>query len=88
MITAARWANTPAARRTAGRSTDPVKACATTIAVLSKDVSAAAPASAVHGSYTASIRTPSSVRNVVRSGPGVIKGTEELGNRPSDTELM
>ncbi|CAM5739171.1 hypothetical protein SMICM304S_09731 [Streptomyces microflavus] len=92
VITAARWENTRAARRTAGRSTEPVNPCATTIAGVSATASPGplprAPKPAVHGSYTASTGTPSSVSNVAYRWFGVSKGTEELRNGPSDTELM
>ncbi|RLV68311.1 hypothetical protein STAN_3835 [Streptomyces sp. CBMAI 2042] len=92
VITAARWENTRAARRTAGRSAEPVNPCATTITGVSAVGSARAPADApkpaVHGSYTASTGIPSSVSNVANRGTRVSKGTEELGNRPSDAELM
>ncbi len=97
VITAARWANTRAARRTAGRSAAPVNPCATTIAGVAAEAAAGvaarvpaasppgAPKPAVHGSYTASTGTPSSVSNVANRGGGVSKGTEEPRNRPSDT---
>lgn len=88
VITAARWANTAAARSSAGRSAEPVKPCARTTAGPSGAPPPAPPEPAVHGVYTASIRTPSPVSNVVRRGTGVIEGTEELGKPPSDTELM
>ncbi|ARZ68577.1 hypothetical protein SMD11_2930 [Streptomyces albireticuli] len=62
VITPAYWANARAARRTAGRSSEPVKPCATTIA---GGVPAPVPGPR-YGSYSASIRTSSAVKRASR----------------------
>ncbi len=74
VTTAACRARTATARRSAGRSTDPVKPCATTIAV--------SVGPAAQGSWRASRRTPSSVRKDIRKvsprGPYVSEETSTL----------